>query len=459
MAVVEADSRSKGELRFFKRLERHLKPLFVLHSYSIKRTFVLLNLHGEYAMQKKSSLRAILSGLACMSIGAGLTNIAVPARAVHFDFSTPIIGLLTGLYYLGFVVSCFWTPWLVRRVGHIRAFITAAAVVSVCTLGYAIFSNAWFWFLFRSLGGFCIASVYMITESWINDVADHSNRGRVVTYYRVVDLGSLVAGQVSVGWFDISGSLVFMCANVILTLGVVPLALTTSTGPAPIHSIKLNWRKVVGVSRIASGAALTVGLTSGAFFGLGPAFVAEASISNELVGVFMGAPLLSAVLLQVFIGYLADKFDRERLVALVAFLAAIAGLCLGLFDSGPLALIALGCVWGGFAMPIYSLAIAIANDRCTSDDFLDVSGGLLLIYSFGAVIGPALASVIMQNSFHGSLFLYTGVVHICLSGYAIARRNLIIEPVAIESRGEFLAAPQTTPVIFEVDPRNEAEGS
>ena len=41
-----------------------------------------------------------------------------------------------------------------------------------------------------------------------------------------------------------------------------------------------------------------------------------------------------------------------------------------------------------FAYTLYSLAVAHANDHAKPEDFVKVSGGLLLLYGFGTMIGP-----------------------------------------------------------------------
>ena len=53
--------------------------------------------------------------------------------------------------------------------------------------------------------------------------------------------------------------------------------------------------------------------------------------------------------------------------------------------------IAMTAAYGAFAYTLYSLAVAHANDHARPEDFVKVSGGLLLLYGFGTMIGPMLA--------------------------------------------------------------------
>ena len=56
----------------------------------------------------------------------------------------------------------------------------------------------------------------------------------------------------------------------------------------------------------------------------------------------------------------------------------------------------LGMAWGSMAFPLYALAVAHANDHAEPHEMVTVSGGLLLMYGGGAIVGPFLASAVME---------------------------------------------------------------
>ena len=65
-------------------------------------------------------------------------------------------------------------------------------------------------------------------------------------------------------------------------------------------------------------------------------------------------------------------------------------------------------MFGVFTFPLYSLSVAHANDSVSREDFVEVSSGLLLIFGVGAIIGPLLASKLIQHFGQPSLcLLYT----------------------------------------------------
>ena len=48
----------------------------------------------------------------------------------------------------------------------------------------------------------CTAGIYVVAESWLNDLATNENRGRLMAIYSVVTIAFFGAGQVFVSAFD-----------------------------------------------------------------------------------------------------------------------------------------------------------------------------------------------------------------------------------------------------------------
>ncbi|RVA00065.1 MFS transporter, partial [Mesorhizobium sp. M7A.F.Ca.US.002.01.1.1] len=115
--------------------------------------------------------------------------------------------------------------------------------------------------------------------------------------------------------------------------------------------------------------------------------------------------------------------------------------------------------YGAFAYTLYSIAVAHANDHARSEDFVKVSGGLLLLYGFGTMIGPLLAAALMGWMRPEGLFLATAFAHLCLAGYTLLRISRRA-PVPIGDRDAFKTQPadrSVTPEALRLDPRRKAE--
>ena len=118
----------------------------------------------------------------------------------------------------------------------------------------------------------------------------------------------------------------------------------------------------------------------------------------------------------------------------------------------PTAIILTGFLFGGFAIPIYSLSVAHANDLAQPDEFVEVAAGLFFVYGVGAMVGPLLGAGAVALLGPQALFWYTSSVHGCFllfTVYRIGRRPQL----PTTGREGFVGLIRTSPGIFKLDPR------
>ena len=101
---------------------------------------------------------------------------------------------------------------------------------------------------------------------------------------------------------------------------------------------------------------------------------------------FVSVSIFGGAIIQYPLGYLSDIWDRRTilLVSTAGALLAALGIVF-LAGSSPLANFVLVFIFGSFAMPLFSLSAAHANDRAGKGEFVLVNAALMLFYSFGAV--------------------------------------------------------------------------
>ncbi|MBL27606.1 MAG: MFS transporter [Rhodospirillaceae bacterium] len=404
-----------------------------------------------------ASITALLLGLAILVLGNGLQNILLPTRAAIEAFPVTVIGLVLSGYYLGFVLGCIYGPRVVRRVGHIRSYTAFAAVAAAAALGYTLVVDPYVWGALRCATGFCLAGLYMITESWLNERASNVNRGRILSTYRIVDLGGTTLGMMLLNLADPAQFQLFCIVSILISLSLVPVALTTAVAPTPIESVQLHLKQLFANSSLSVVGSFTVGLTNAAFWAMGPVYARSVGLPPSDIAGFMAAVVVGGAILQWPIGGLSDRFDRRTVLMASAFVAAAAGVALAAVGGySVIAVYASGALFGGLAFTLYSLCIAHANDRAAPHEFVQISSGLLLVFGFGAVLGPSAGAIVMAEFGDRSLFAFTAAAHLLLGAYA-AYRMRTNPAVPAEAQSDFVAAPRTSPAVFELDPRAEED--
>ncbi|TNE40719.1 MAG: MFS transporter, partial [Alphaproteobacteria bacterium] len=324
-------------------------------------------------------------------------------------------------------------------------------------LSHIVFVQPFFWILLRIVVGMALAGLYMIIESWLNDKANDDNRGQVLGLYRFIELSALTAGQLLLGTFSPAGFKLFCLVAIFISLSLVPLAISRAEGPAPIVDAKFRLKTLLEISPVAVAGSLTIGLVGSILFGLGPIFAQGIGLPPEGVGFFMSFLIVGGALAQVPLGRLSDKFDRRLVLAFVALSAAVAASFLAAaLLVGHWLVYGVAMVYGGFCLSQYSLVIAHANDRAEPEQFVQISGSLNLIYAVGAILGPSAGSWVMGVFGSSALFFTSAVFHAVLGVFAWSRIFMRAE-VERGDKDDFVPVVRSTPEVFELDPRGEAE--
>jgi len=374
---------------------------------------------------------ALLLSVSLLLMGNGLQNTLLPVRASIESFSAIDIGILGSAYFLGFAAGCVYGPYIVRRVGHIRTFTAMATIASCAVLVHAFVLNPVVWWLLRVATGICFAVLYMVIESWLNEKASNENRGTVFSIYTIINLTVVTIGQMMLMLDEPSNFMLFSFASILVSLAAVPVALSKSSEPAPIQSVKINFRLLIQTSPVGVAGCLAVGLANGAFWALAPVFAKGDSMEVSTVAIFMSVAVIAGAIGQWPLGRMSDRMDRRRVILLVCGGAMLCGIVLALLQpSMESLLLPAAFAFGLFAFPLYSLCVAHTNDFAEESQYVEVASGLLMVYAVGAVIGPIVASTFMWLIGPGGLFAFTALVHLVMIGFVIYRlRRREVRPV------------------------------
>jgi MFS family permease len=399
---------------------------------------------------------ALLLSVVILVSGNGLQSTLLPVRAAIEKFDTIEIGLMGSAYYLGFVLGCLWGGQLIERVGHIRAFTALASIASTVALLHAVAVEPLTWALLRAVTGFCFAGLYVVIETWLNDKVDNHNRGFVMGAYTMITLWVMVVGQLLLTLDDPQHFPLFAIASILVSLAAVPVALTRSPQPAPLYAARVDPLRLFRVSPVGAVGVCIVGLVTGAFWALGPAFAASVGADVHEIAVFMAIASLGGALVQWPLGRLSDRIDR-RLVLIGGCLVAV-GAAIGIFffsSVGDWRFFLFSGLFGAAALPLYAICAANAFDFVDRAKLVEISSGLLLLHGIGSIIGPLIAAAAMEGIGPRGLFVSTAVGHAALAAYAIWR---------IRQRGPLTQAERTgfdlvstAPTMTAIDPAATAE--
>ena len=388
-------------------------------------------------------------GLGLLLVGSGLFGTLLGVRAELAGLPTLVSSAIAGAYYTGFLAGSRLTLDALATVGHIRVYSALASTLAATVITIGLTDSPIGWVMLRFVSGLCIAGQYVVAESWLNDLADNENRGRLLAIYMVVTSGAFGVGQLLLFAVDPKVITGFAIASIVTSLAVVPVALSEKAEAPSIRDAEhLSLRELATIVPTGVFSCLLVGITHGALTGMAALYATRVGLSTGQIGVFLAAPLIGGVMLQFPISAASDDLDRRAVGLAIAVGGAIVGglLLLGPADH-PMAFVLMGLL-GGLSYPLYSIAGAYTNDWVDPEHVNAAASQLVTLYGLGAVIGPFVAAGLMVAGGPKGFFYTTIIMHVALAaffGYRMRawRAPLIDRPwreVSLPARAFFVPA-------------------
>lgn len=395
---------------------------------------------------------SLLAGMAILLAGVGLLGTTLGLRAGIEGFDVTVTGWVMSAYFLGFVLGTFLLPDMIHRVGHIRAFAALAAVAASATLLHALLVDPVTWALLRLITGLCLVGLYMVIESWLNSSTPNERRGQVFAAYMAVTLLAMAVGQYLILLGDVSSFVPLVLAGMLLSLALVPIALTRVKEPERIRTPSLGILRLYRLAPLGMIGTLGAGLANGAFWGMGALYAQRIGLDTQNIALYMSITIAGGMLLQWPIGRLSDRMDRRRLLLGISAAASIMALLAYVLSEHDIRwLLAASFGFGGFMFSIYSLSVALTNDLLPSEQVLPATGTLLLVYGVGATLGPALAGWMMAQTGPGGLQVFFASLLGLLAGISLWQLSRPT-PQVVDSQSPFVSMVRTSPVVLEISP-------
>ncbi len=368
------------------------------------------------------SIKSLLTSFGLLLLANGMFGTLLGLRSKHEGFSTEMIGFIMAGYSLGLLLGALFAVRVITQVGHIRSFAALASVMSVAVLGHLLWVDPIFWLILRTIAGFCMAGMVMVTESWINERAGNETRGQILSLYMITNYLGSGGGQFLLNIAPPEDFQLFVVASIIYSLALVPVLLTRATGPSPVPSKRMPIRELYSISPVGLVGTLAAGFCNSSVNNLGAVYAAESNLTVAQVSLFMASILVGGMLLQFPIGRLSDKFDRRTVLFSVALITGGAAWGINWAAQGEdWLLFANAVLYGGFAFTVYPLSCAQVNDMADRERLVQVSSGLLVAFGVGAIAGPIVSAMVMGKFGAPGLFFVISSIWLALAGFTLLR--------------------------------------
>jgi MFS family permease len=335
-------------------------------------------------------------GLSFMMVAAGMFGTLLGVRSELTGLSTGLSSLISASYYVGFLAGSKVTLESLSKVGHIRVYAALASMLAAAMISVGLVEAPIAWVGLRFATGLCIAGLYVVAESWLNDLANNNNRGRLLAIYNVITTAAFGGGQLLINAFDSRIVTGYAVAAIFTSLAVAPVALSEASAP-PVMKERdhVSLRELAKTVPTGVGSCLLVGVAHGALGGMAAIYATRVGLSLAQTSLFVAAPMLGGVLFQWPISAASDDVDRRAVGVAASVVGVIAAVLLLLGPATSPMAIVLMMFLGGASYPLYSIAGAYTNDWVDPVHVNAAASQLIVLYGIGAIVGPFVAGGMM----------------------------------------------------------------
>ncbi len=338
--------------------------------------------------------RGVAAATGCISIVGLMTGLAWPLLSLRLDaqgVDSRLIGFSSAVHALAIVVGSLIAPRLVGRLGLINTLYACIATTIATLLLLPLFPDVYAWFPIRFALGAATSTIFIAGETWIIHVAPHESRGRIIGIFGFVWSACFAAGPLIIGFTGIGGWMPFLAAAAIVLLAALPLLLAQGSAPSLEPTGRIDVLRLFRAGPATLLAVVLLAVFDSVNDSFLPLYGLRSGLEERAAVTVLTIVLGGATLVQIPIGWLADRLNRRRMliaIPLVSILAvAIFPVAIGsAWLLWPTALL-YGCSVGS----LWAVSLILVGERYRGADVAAANMARGVLYGLGAFAGPTMA--------------------------------------------------------------------
>jgi len=375
-----------------------------------------------------ANTRSLIVAISCASVCGITFGLSMPLISLRLESMTGsglIVGLNGAMAALATIIMAGFIPRLMRyipsRLLLISSFLFASALFTL----FASFQIVWVWFAIRFATACFITIVFVISESWINQIVSPDRRAFMLGVYGTALSGGFGVGGLLFTALGANNDWAFYMASIIFLFGLLPIL--TLSGPQAEAPDKegSSFKSILKVASLAP-AAIIAGLIFGALetlmFSILPVYGARLELNHAMIGMLVFSVAMGGITLQIPIGWIADRTGLRRTLLWLAAITTITPILIWLAGTYTPALMVLIFIQAGMAAGFYVIGLSLMGKRFTGGAIAAANAGIILAYGTGSLIAPPLAGGAMDLIGPPGLMLVLGLLSGSFMIFLLSRR-------------------------------------
>jgi MFS family permease len=349
---------------------------------------------SEIAFTAAERRRGVVAATGCISIVGLMTGLAWPLLSLRLDaqgVDSRLIGFSSAIHALAIVVGSLIAPRLVGRLGLINTLCACIATTIATLLLLPLFPNVHAWFPIRFALGAATSIIFIAGETWIIQVAPTEARGRIVGIFGFVWSACFAAGPLVIGITGIGGWLPFLVAAAIVLLAALPLPLAQGGAPSLEPTGRIDVLRLFRAGPATLLAVVLLAVFDSVNDSFLPLYGLRSGLGEREAVTVLTIVLTGATLVQIPLGWLADKMDPRRLLIAIPVVSILAVMFLPIAIGSPWLRWPTALVYGCTVGSLWAVSLILVGERYRGGDVAAANMARGVLYGLGAFAGPSMA--------------------------------------------------------------------
>ncbi len=346
---------------------------------------------------------AVTAAVIIVGLALGVTLPLVSLRLESWGYGPFAIGVMAGMPAVGVLLGARLTGRLAGWLGTPRS-LRLCLLASALSVGLlAMLPYYPLWLLLRLLIGISLTVVFVLGESWINQLVEERLRGRLVALYGTGFALSQLAGPLLLSLIGSTSDLGFWLSASLLVAGSA--VLFGHSGAPRVDAHSASGRGLGAFCRRLPAIAWAVVLFAAfeaMILTLLPVYLLREGFAQETALLMASVVVVGDALLQLPIGLLADRVPRGLLFRICGVVLLLSSLAIPASLHTPL-IWPLLVLFGASAGGLYTLSLILVGQFYRDDALVRANAHIALLWGVGCLLGP----------------LSTGAASQWLSGHAL----------------------------------------
>jgi MFS family permease len=334
---------------------------------------------------------AVLASVLSVGLALGVSMPLVSLRLESWGYGSFAIGVMAAMPALGVLLGA-------RISSRLAAHFGTAALMRLClwagaiSIGLlALLPSYPIWLVLRLMIGVIMTIVFILGESWINQLVVEQWRGRLVALYGSSYALSQLSGPLLLGALGTESDYGFWVGVGLLMVSPFLLLGRSGAPTSEAFSVTLSdlWGFCRGLPAIAWAVALFAAFEA-MILTLLPIYCLRQGFTAEIALAMVSTVVVGDALLQLPIGALADRVSRRTLFTGCAMALLLSSLAIPLLID-TLLIWPLWVLFGASAGGLFTLSLILIGERYRDDALVRANAHVAQLWGVGCLIGPLAA--------------------------------------------------------------------